>query len=163
MTSLVEDITPNDGEYAHITKMRVYLRLYSLNLTSPYLACPVVVQTAGTFTDTVDQNLNPPTYYMSLDGAISDEFGFQKLQEAKASGIINITDDGGNELHQTMNFILNIPQNVIRLLNKEANTERLQDVYLGLVGIAIASTASFAYNLIIETEYVLKSKGITIR
>jgi hypothetical protein len=139
------------------------VRLVSTATTgkTPFMVCPVVVQTAGTFTDTVD--LTGDDIAADLSSAINDEFGFQFIGNPKTSTIRIITDDGGIEYHHVMELNFDIPSNVLALLNKEQNTERLQSLLIGLVGRYISASEAITVDCMYYIDFIIKSKGITIR
>jgi hypothetical protein len=118
-----------------------------------------VVQTAGTWTDNPN-NVSRIIAEM-LDTDIDDVFGFQKLRGQMVSKRMR-TDAGGSGAVQGMEFTLNIPSNLLLLLNKETETERLQNLYLGCVGLGDVGDV-VGFRVFDEIEYTEQRKNITIR
>lgn len=158
--SLISEQT--EGKKCNIKYIRYTIRMSHADTSIPYIGMlPVIVQTAGTFADTV--NLTARTVAELLDAAIDDEFGFQKIGNMRISKVINTTiNDASQEYLQKLETQFDVPQNVIQLLNKELSTEKLQSLYLGLVGIC-TSEVTFNLNVFFEVGYTLEAKGITIR
>ena len=145
----------SDGVKPHVSSMEVILRLEEQVAGSKKFAIqPVVVQSAGTFTDTVDQNVS--TIDEALDAAIDDEFGYQKIGSIRNSKIHPFS---GLDQIETK---VQIPRNLINLLNKEVSTERLQSLILGIVGHA-EITGTIVCTWIGVVNYIETRKGITIR
>jgi hypothetical protein len=117
---------------------------------------PIVVQTAGTFTSTVD--LSAGQVQEHLNSAIDDDFGYQIIGKQSCSKEISDSATGTYVQRRVV-----IPQNIIQLLNKEVGTERLQSLYFGIAGVQGATTGSFTMETQELTRYTLKKKGITIR
>jgi hypothetical protein len=162
--STIAEALVSDGEKPRISSMRIFVRLYKAATADPnglIALQPLVVQTNGTFTDTENQAVH--TIAELLDAAIDDEFGFQKLGDLRVSKIKNTTDDGGNEGHEVLNFQIDIPGNIIGLLNKEVSTERLQNLSFGLAGKTAINAGTIGYNIWYRVIYIKQAKGITIR
>lgn len=163
LSALMETIASNDGQMPHVNKMKFWIDI----LVQPSsgvqhaIARPCVVQTAGTFTDVVDRaDFNVQSI---LAAAIDDEYGFQWIQDSKISRLVTMTDDTGVEYHKHMRFTIDLPKNIINLLNREVSTERLQELKLALVGACISANAVLTVNTFYWVDYVSKNKGITIR
>ena len=150
--------------FPNVKKMTLRIRCFRNNPanTSLWAVIPVIVQTDGTFTSTTD--LATSEINSALDSAINDVFGFQKLQNVRVCKVINVTDDGGVGWNQEVQINMDLPRNILNLLNKQNQTERLQDIYLGLLmkngndAAAVVTTAGF-----VEYIYEEKAKSITIR
>ena len=152
-TTYVEALA-GEGAKAHIKSITLFVRAYTA-LAGTFVIQPVIVQTAGTFTDTV--GIAQAEISEILDAAIDDEFGFQEIGQPNGRKMLPIiaTYDKGFE----RNII--IPQNIINLLNKETSTERLQSIYFGVVGQGQSSPITMSVGLAIKFRLV--DKGITIR
>jgi hypothetical protein len=162
LSAIVEGIIAKDGIQIFIKNWRIHIRALITNGThDSFLGIPVVVQTDGTFSDTV--NIATRIVGDMLDGGIDDEFGFQIIGTPKCSRIKNVSDDGGIETHQVLEFTLSLPQNIIKLLNKESNTERLQSLFFGLVGLCSDDQNVFKLTGFYEIDFIERKKGITIR
>jgi hypothetical protein len=98
-----------------------------------------------------------------LDGGIDDEFGFQIVGTPKVSRVKNVSDDNGIETHQVLEFTISLPKNIINLLNKESNTERLQSLIFGIVGLCSDAQGSISLTGFYEIDFIERRKGITIR
>lgn len=154
-------ISTTDGIKPHVKRIRFFIRAHVSTSDAPFLGQLVVVQTNGTFTDSV--NLSGREISTILDSAIDDDFGFQFIGEPKVSVVKNVSDDGGLELHYLYEVQVDIPQNLINLLNKETHTERLQDLYMALVGVTSGTSDVILLKHFYIVDYVETRKSITIR
>jgi hypothetical protein len=123
---------------------------------SIFTAQPILVQTAGTFTDTVD--INDYNLDAVLDAAVNDVFGYQPLSQPKIGKLVPAGDIALYGLY----FTIQMPQHLIQIINKSVETERLQEFYIGLIGSA-SGTDSYSYDCYMEVEYVASRKTIINR
>jgi hypothetical protein len=148
-----------DGEKPRITSWIITIRMILDEAVLDIFTCqPVAVQTAGTFTDTV--NLTPGDIDSLLDSSVDDEFGFQTLGDMRVS---KFGCNDGNYTRIETRVVL--PKNILNLINKEVSTERLQDLLFGLVGFQASDPASalLTIKIVNEIHYSVLRKGITIR
>ena len=132
LSALLESIAALEGAKAQVSKLFITFRIVS---KSNFAITPLIVQTAGTFADTVDSELK--IIDKLLDAAIDDVFGYQRLQPMKVARKVPVNDNAvDTEANFALQFSLEIPSNVLQILNKESETERLQNIYLGLIGHA---------------------------
>jgi hypothetical protein len=120
------DILLEDGKRAYLKRIRFFLRCES---TGPFGIIPVAVQTAGTFADTA--NLADQEVQDLLDGAIDDTFGFEPLADFFVAK--RMAPDANN-MDWVVERSFEVPRHLLNLKNKEGETERLQEIYLGVVG-----------------------------
>jgi hypothetical protein len=124
---------------------------------------PIIVQTAGTFTDTVALG---PLYSNAaiLDACIDDVFGYNRITQRALVGKRMPPDVG----HAAPAYIfaaettIDLPAHVRELLNKETETERLQTLYLGLTGQGVNGDTLNVY-CVIDILYTEQKKSIVIR
>jgi hypothetical protein len=95
-----------------------------------------------------------------IEAGCDDDFGFHKLGSLRTSKLL---PTGTLATKFGFEFSIDIPQHIVQLLNKEANTERLQDIYLGLAGIGSDNSDSLTHEVFSEITFTTRSKGITIR
>lgn len=157
LTTILEGLS-TDGVKPIVKKIRFLMHAYSTTATNHPVICYGIVQTAGTITDTVNLN-EENAISTNLASCIDDEFGFQLVNQPKGSKLA--PNDGATH---TMEIIqnLDVPQNVINLLNKEVNTERLQGLNLVAYGVQL-QTGTTVLRPTMYIEWIERSKGITIR
>lgn len=158
LTATAEGLV-SDGQKPIIKNWKVTMRAQS-GAEDFFSLNPMIVQTNGTFTDTDDQAVT--TQAGLLDGAINDEFGFQKVGSSRVSKVKTPLDAGATP-HTYVETQFDLPRNVINLLNKEVSTERLQSLLLGVTGCCINTAASITIAIHHEISFMVKAKGITIR
>lgn len=161
INTTLDSLPTNEGLKPKISKIRTTIRLYQditgfTNLN--FMIQPVIVQTAGTFADTV--NLTERTISSMLDAAIDDDFGFYKANDLRVSRL-GPTNIAGN-IACLIETSFDVPPHIIGLLNKESQTERLQSIYTGYTGIAVSNAAVVGF-FATEITFTEVRKGITIR
>jgi hypothetical protein len=161
--NLVEGISSADGLKTQVQSVRFTFRMYS---ESNFSILPIVLQTAGNFTDTVDIDI---TTYIStdrqIDQAVDDVFGFYPLSQFfKTSRRVPTSDaSAATGKEHSLQFSVDIPRHLIVQLNKETETERLQNLFLGFLGLAYSNDQVIIFTTIMETRYVLIRKNIILR
>jgi hypothetical protein len=155
---IIEGIRSGDGLHMLCKQILFHVRIDSV---LPYWVLPVVVQTAGTFTDSV--NLASHVIAELLDSAIDDVFGYQRLSPTGKVGRRSPVDDGSSEPTYCVEFTITLPANVLQTLNKETETERLQDLILGLVGFSNSTSQQINAKLYVEVHYIEKQRNIVLR
>jgi hypothetical protein len=157
--NLIEGILSVDGYKPKVSSIKIHLRMYSEQVFSIQ---PIVVQTAGTFSDTVD-NANSVVETL-LNDAIDDVFGYQRIGNVSTAKRVPTSDassSSGTELG--IQRTVEIPGNILGILNKEVETERLQALYFGFVGIMTANTQNITVESCVEVTYSTISKKIILR
>ena len=157
LSTIMESIAALDGAKAQVKSIRINIRMYS---GSVFGIVPLIVQTAGAFTD--NNNIAFSTI-SSIDDQIDDIFGFQILREFQMSRRVPTSDptvDTGNT--NAIETTLILPQNIVQILNKESETERLQDLYLGFVGWSLEAKQTLVYS-ISDFKYNVVAKRIILR
>jgi hypothetical protein len=154
---LIEGIKSGDGIQIRISSIAIDLRIVAANDDYHFIIQPVMVQTAGTWTDTAD--LSQRVVGEMLDASIDDVFGFQLIGEAKTARRLFPV---ANMIHGFEIRIM-VPTNIVQLLNKETETERLQNVLFGVVGVCLTSSDIVAHYYTARVRYTEERKSITIR
>jgi hypothetical protein len=158
--SNIDSLPVGDGEMAQIENYKVSMRVTSNVLA--FAIKPFIIQTAGTFTS--QSNLSERRVHTMLDGSIDDEFGYQPTAAARMSVAMPI--DQGHVAPSLRisgaEFEFTLPKRVIQLLNKETQTERMQTLYLGVIGIG-PNGYSIVIRNFIEIRYIIVAKGLVIR
>ena len=130
ISSVLETIGALNGAKAKVSKIRIHLRIY---YTGMFGIVPIVVQTAGAISD--DDNIAALTIDEILDDQIDDVFGYQIIQPYGMSKRMPTDDPTANTGNiYGREFTIEIPSNILVILNKETETERLQNLFLVLVG-----------------------------
>lgn len=162
LNTLMESLVA-DGKVSKVFNLRFHIRALGQTAECSFALIPLIVQTNGTFTDTV--NLSNREISAVLDQCIDDEFGLQKIGDFRVSKVIPIADDaagGGVKRLFGSEFTVQVPRNIVNLLNKETSTERLQSLHFAIVG-STNPTQSISVETFYEVTFVEKTKGITIR
>lgn len=162
LTDIPENFLGSDTIHPIIKGMKAFFRISSTNdLAKHFSVWPVIVQTAGTFTDTV--NSEEREVASIVNGCVDDEFGLLPCGGNRMSKLIAMSDDSGLNFTTVIETQFDIPRNIINLLNKEVNTERLQKLKLALVGVGESATQTLYFSGHIAITYISRMKGITIR
>jgi hypothetical protein len=158
LSDYIDGLT-TDGQRAQISSMHISFRSYS---QYTFAVLPIYVQTAGTLTDTVDQTVQNVDEIINT--ACSDVFGVQLakpfwLQARNVPG-----DDPSNTAANTFGVELefDIPKFLIDILNKENETERLQNLHFACLGYS-DNTVGISFHVAITTRYSLKTKNVVLR
>jgi ribosomal protein S25 len=122
----------------------------------------LAVQTNGTVTDTVDRA--EAVVDKILDAAIDDVFGYQLLSNFKLSKTMPIDSGYSTSTSNTMvEMSVILPPNLLGLINKEVETERLQNLYIVLVGSFNVNNQAINIFKSFEVDYTNVRKTITLR
>jgi hypothetical protein len=158
--SLMDSIAADDGVRPHASRIRYQILVTS---PSPFWAQLIALQTNGNITDVVD--IVPSTLDDLIEPMTDDVFGYQKLTESKLS--IKSPTLAAGTVHAVNNFccrlVGNLPGNLLQLLNKETETERLQTLSLALVGKAYTNDQVISFWGCLEVEFVQIAKKIVLR
>lgn len=157
--SQLESIAGEDGARAYAHGIRLLILMESENF---FTAVPLAIQTIGTITDTVD--LNNSVLDQDLNSAINDVFGYQTLGPMRASRrvpTLDATSASGKE-HMVL-LTVDIPGNLLLLLNKEVETERLQNLSICIWGIATENNQVITVKGFDWIRYTERRKAIVLR
>jgi hypothetical protein len=158
---LVESLVSGDGQKPLIKEVTFQIRANMAAASfesNGHIVQPVVVQTAGTWTSNVD--VDTPIEDVCLDGAIDDVFGYQRLGNPQA---VKLARRGNGEAgRKAVETVRTLPQNILQILNKETETERLQNLYFGLVGKNYGTT-NLNFRVFITVKFRMISKRIISR
>jgi hypothetical protein len=158
---LVQSINDNDGNRKQVSKFTVIIRAYSVARSVCFGIQPVVVQTAGTFSDTVAQNVN--TIDTALAAAIDDVFGYDRVGNYKVSKAIPTGDGTLATLQHNIEMTIPLPAKLLGILNKEVESERLQELYFGVVGFDNTTGIAINFQLQYVIDFVEQRQAIVIR
>jgi hypothetical protein len=155
---LLEAIAGTDGQKPKIHRMLFNVQCHqTTNETNPFIVQPVVVQTNGTWTASANLAIEGPETV--LTSSIDDVFGSEVLADIFSHrSPISAATGGG----QAVNRTLVIPQHVVDIINKEVETERLQNIFLGVVGTAAGSTDIEEFGFLV-VEYTRTNKKVLLR
>lgn len=157
---VAEAITSGDGQKSKVAKFLSHLRCYSANI---FGIGALIVQTAGTITDVVDIT-SPKILDSLLDGQIDDVFGYQIVTPFGMSRNVPGDDPtAAASLQYAREFTVQVPQNNIQLLNKEIETERLQNLFLVIYGYSTVNSQVINIQTINEIDFESIRKTIVIR
>lgn len=151
---LIEGIRAADGIHMRVSAIRLTVRAYSDAYFSMY---PAVVQTAGNFTDSV--SLTQANASALFDACIDDVMGYDglfpymKIARRVPTGA---TDDLGVE------YSVNLSPKILQILNKEVETERLQNLLFAICGFGTINK-TVALTTTIEVMYIEQRKQVVLR
>ena len=154
--ALIETISGSDGVQIKVSDIQITLRLEE-DSDEPFVYIPVVVQTVGSFASQVD--LVQDRVEEMIDVATDDVFGFHPLGTMRGSR--SLPTIGTNAQKHEIN--VQLPQHLIALLNKETETERLQNLHFALVGKTHDISAELFGSCFITVFFTEMRKGIVIR
>jgi hypothetical protein len=154
MSGDLDSLGSDDGQTPKISKIRISVRVALATADTPGIIFPVIVQTAGTWADTIDLAVSKTVTELLAD-SINDVFGVQVFQ-----GNVGRMLPDGSYGHE---FTIEVPGNILQILNKEAETERLQNLHFGLVGLAQTSTDVMNIRMVAEYHYELVRKSVILR
>jgi hypothetical protein len=157
--TLMDSYRTDDGVKKRIHFCRIGIRLYSASAVYAFTLLPVVVQTAGTFTDTINQSSRIVDSLIAA--AIDDVFGYDPLGNTRFSKIVAGDGTLAGSIHSIETTIQLQPKH-LQILNKEVESERLQDLYVGFVGVA-DSDLSLQLNSQIEIGFTEQRQAVVIR
>jgi hypothetical protein len=152
----VEGIRSGDGIHIKVKTFTINIHIYQTVSLDPMIIYPVVVQTAGIFSDS--SAIDAEVVDEILDPQIDDVFGYQILQRRITKRVRN-----GTAVQQGLEIRLQLPTNIVQLLNKETETERLQNLYFGIIGYRYDPTDTATIQVSYEIDYIEERKSITIR
>lgn len=158
--SLIESILAADGQKAKALTIILALRAYS---ESSFTLMPFVVQTAGTFTDTIA--LTSGIQDVNLALCIDDVFGFQNLAVVPKIARRVPSQDGSaaGGLEYAVECSIQIPGNLLQLLNKEVETERLQLMLFGISGVFKDDAQTIAVAIYASIDFIGIRKSVILR
>lgn len=167
--STIIDGLSSEGQHALISNMKLNYLLTSEwewdQHTGPMGIYFGILQTAGSVADSTS---NSKAELTTLDSMTNDVFGFQRISTMKMQESFYISPKTAVVMADIQTMYkskgqINIPQNVLALLNKENETERLQDLYLIAIVINIIPDTECMLDIVESIDYSLKRKKITIR
>lgn len=122
---------------------------------------PLVVQaSSGSFADTVALTA-PDKLQDHLNAAISDEFGFLRLGNVRFSK--QRTEGSSTILRGYVRTSFALPPHLLSLVSKQANTERLQDLFFAFQIVGSEAATAITVTAFVTYEWTESHKGITIR
>lgn len=158
-----EGLTGDEGVLALVKRLVVDHRLTSGDgWSKAFFAAGfwLVIQTAGTLTEGNDINsLEIPD---AIDPQCNDVFGYEIISKTIIPVIRYCEADDAAVAEARITFQL--PQKYLAMLNRESETERLQDLYLALVGFtkqantALCSTAVLRYDWIESRKKIITNR-----
>jgi hypothetical protein len=146
-----------DGIQIRVSKVLLHLRTTSLEAFAIQM---LAIQTGGTFTD--NPNETEGDVGSMLEGNIDDVFGYDYLSPSYKVARKGPSTDGAAAATFLIEATFPIPNKLLMLLNKETETERLQDLLVGFIGHGSNGDTVF-YKCFIEFHYVEEQRDIVIR
>jgi hypothetical protein len=158
---VLEGILALDGAKPRVSMIRLTVQAKS---ESFFALLPVIIQTAGTITDTVDIDVDQ-IEDKSINPCIDDVFGYKNLSNFFKTSRRAPSEDStaATGLEYVCQFSTMIPGNFIQILNKETETERLQDLYQVLYGFCSENNQAVYIKETTEVLFTTVTRNITIR
>jgi hypothetical protein len=160
MTNTLENLS-SDGQQVKLKNLSYHVCIHGpfgavTAIPPSFVIQPVVVQSSsGSVADAV--SIAEGNIATIINNGVSDEFGFQKLGNLRTSKPKTGGAGGGSDVFHYIKTIFRIPGNIIALLNKQINTERLQDLFACFT-IHTDLNISVYYSAFAEYEWEMKSK-----
>lgn len=158
LTALLESIASDDAKKVKVSRIRCTLRIYSTTVEENFSILPVIVQTNGTLADGVNLGSNNVSDF--IDTQCNDEFGFQEIGNMR---VAKHMPDATTAHLWVVETAFDIPKNIINILNKEHQTERLQSLILAFLGKGQSTSFTLEAISHLEVFYDFTAKGIIIR
>lgn len=150
----LEALRAEDGGQVKVLSIRTTYTCYGDAAGDSFAILPIVVQTAGTWTDNVDVNTRRVSEVLA--DAIDDVFGYQSLAPNCAAGRYLASGVFVARISTP------VPQNILQILNRELESEKLQSLYTGLV-IASHDVTVVTIKAVTEIKYIETRKQIIMR
>jgi hypothetical protein len=150
--TLIEGIVSGDGIHIKVSSINIHLRASATNF---FTFVPVLVQTTGTLADTL--NRSERTVASLIDAACDDVFGYDRIGPLRRARL-----EPATSTLMAIQCSIAIPNKALQLLNKETETERLQDLYYAIVGVA-NNGETVSYSTIVEVNYIEQRRNLVIR
>lgn len=154
---VIESIRAGDGIKLKVSKIDIHIRMYGSGGNNPFTVTPCFVQTAGVVTENDD--VDALIVGEVLDVCIDDVFGFVQQQTRCSRRVRGST----TAIQQGVEFTLSVPPHLVNLLNKETETERLQDLHAVVIGHRNTANDVIDVQTITEVHYTEERKTLTIR
>lgn len=162
--AVAESLCVGDAERINITDLRVNVRLFSYTndpTKGPFSAFVVLAQSAGT--PSFGAHNTQSELAVMIDQMFDDEVGYNIIFEPKfARRLARFWDGTNGLLEHVCEFDCQLSKKHLRLLNREIQTERLQDLYL-LVIVRGDNTIDIYKSESITIKYSHVAKELTIR
>jgi hypothetical protein len=158
MQASVASLASVDGNKIKISSYRIRIQLFGEGL-APFSCQPFIVQTAGNFTDQV--NLAERKASDLLAHAVDDVFGYDLLGNTRFSKVM---PSGAGTVAATLFGVettITLPAKILQILNKESESERLQDLYMGILGVSANGTLNT--RVYQEIQFIEERQKIVIR
>lgn len=157
LTTQIDAILSADGQKVKATSYLVHLRCFSDDV---FLIQPIVLQTAGTYANGVD--LTTKIEDTNLDPCVDDVYGYSNIGKASVARRSPPFQDDEYRAF-TVQRTVALPLNILALLAKEGETERLQNLYFGVYGGAAINSQTIFIRGWCEIEFTVIKKSISLR
>lgn len=158
--SLISGINDEDGNRKVISEVQFIMRAYVAD-SAIFGLQPVIVQTAGNWSNTI--NLAQRTFDTALAASIDDVFGYDRLGGMRFSKAKPTGDGTLATLIQSIESNVTLPAKFIQILNKEVESERLQDLFFGFVGLSLNTGLTIYIYLQIVVQFIEQRQKVVIR
>jgi hypothetical protein len=161
--ALIEGIVGEDADRAFVKSIEVEVDMYHMGpAVVQFAAALALVQSAGSMSYGPFATVN--IIDDLVDDMSDDSIGFRLFQLPHMSRFVLGWYTTADVYLTKWTCKIQIPKDIINLLNKEVETERLQPVYLVVLLPEVNGDSKAVYaTWSIKVEYVEQSKGITIR
>lgn len=159
LSTTLDSLPDADGKRAIVKSYKILVQLYSYGA---FNVTPAVVQTAGTLTEGLAAS-NLSKINELLDDRIDDDLGYQILSQTRQGiPVMSVWNGASFFYHYRCSLIIDIPKKIINLLNKESQTERLQEL-LCVLCVQLTASQTLYIQKTEVIEFIETAKTITIR
>jgi hypothetical protein len=155
--TLIEAIRNVDGIHMNVRNITIHRRYYSVK---QFCCVGIAVQTVGNLVDTVD--IAQTVVDEIINQACDDVFGYQVLAPFMAAKRVPIDSDD-SDFQFGIESTIRLPQNLLQILNKETESERLQDLFYAEVFRTEDITTVLQLYTWIAIEYVEQRRTVVLR
>jgi hypothetical protein len=162
ISNTIESDLSSDGQQVKLKSLVYHIQLHgAIGLYSAaskfFCIQPLIVQSSqGSVADII--NLVEGNLSTIIDSGVADEFGYLKLGNLRTSKQLPYDAT----MIPRIKTRIQVPQHIIDLLNKQSNSERLQDLFSAFT-VHTGVDQTIYYTAYAEYTWELISKGITIR
>jgi hypothetical protein len=151
------DALGDEHQIVKLISMRVYVKTGS---PGQHWICPVLIQSNAAPSDTVD--IAESSWTTAINTAIVGNYGCSWLGHPRISKDVPIDDPTATsgQTEGTM-FSTELPQSILRYLEKYSNYQRDDDVevYLCMIGYVVSQAVNLDQYVYLEIDYQLKPRA----
>lgn len=153
LMTVTDSLSSPDGIQTQLSKLQYHFDLYCDDC---FWLKPLVVQSNGTWTDTV--NLADTNVHVALGDSINDVFSWEPAGPVRQARYFY---NGGIKFN--LRFTVNISKKFLDIINTHTEQERIVDIFFGLIGEGYDGTKVLSGYVTKVREYTLRPTKIINR